>query len=108
MKASAMLCASVLAMAGFFSMPARADESTCLNTFYSMITKELDAANRQQGHPKPDFESMAKIKDIGLSRLEANASKWPKDATFSISVMDDYISLAVFCQGKMKDGEWRP
>ncbi len=108
MKTKAMLCASVMAVAGFFSLPAMADEAKCLNTFSSMITAELDAAYKQQGHPKPSFENFGKVKDLGLSHLEAKVSKWPKDATFSISVLDDHISFAVFCPGKMKEGEWRP
>jgi hypothetical protein len=108
MKVSVVLCTWVMVVAGVFSAPAMAGEADCLNSFYGMITTELDAAYRQQGHPKPSFESLANIKDIGLSHLEAKVSKWPKDATFSISVMDDYIFIAVFCPGATKDGEWRP
>lgn len=108
MKVKVMLCTWAMVMAGAFSVPAMAGESACLNTFYGMITAEMDAANRQQGRPKPSFESLATIKDIGLSHLEAKVSKWPRDATFSISVMDDYIFIAVFCPGEKKEGEWRP
>lgn len=95
-------------MALFFCIPASAGELQCLNTFYSMITTELDRANHAQGQPKPDFDSLGKIKDIGLSHLEANVKNWPEGATFSISVLDEYVSIYVFCEGKQKHGEWRP
>jgi hypothetical protein len=108
MRTRLMLSASVLATAGFFSLPAMADGSNCLKTFASMITAELDAAYTQQGHPQPSFENFGKVKDIGMSRLEAKVSKWPEDATFSISVLDDRITFAVFCPGKMQEGEWQP
>ncbi|MBU0689728.1 MAG: hypothetical protein KJ850_01025 [Gammaproteobacteria bacterium] len=108
MNVRLMMCASVMAMAGSFSIPAMADGSICLKTFSSMITAELDAAYKQQGHPQPSFENFGKVKDIGMSHLEAKVSKWPEDATFSISVLDDRITFAVFCPGKMQEGEWKP
>lgn len=85
------------------------DVSKCLNTFYSMVTTELNKAYNDQGRPKVNFDNLAKVKDLGLSRLEANVSQWPKRATFSISVLDDYISVYVFCGSEQNyGGNWHP
>ena len=86
-----------------------ADESKCLNTFYSMVTTEFNKAYNELGRPKVDFDNLAKVKNLGLSRLEANVSKWPKRATFSISVLNSYISVYVYCGSEQNyGGEWRP
>ncbi|MDD2699762.1 MAG: hypothetical protein PHH36_00860 [Sideroxydans sp.] len=106
MKIRTMLFAWVLA--GAFSDPALASGADCANSFYKMIATELAAADRQQGHPKPDFDSLGEIKDIGMAQLEDKVSQWPEDATFSISVLDDHIAVAIFCPGMMKKWEWRP
>lgn len=86
-----------------------ADISTCLNTFYSMVTTELNKAYVNQGRPQVNFDNMVKIKDLALTRLEANVGQWPKKATFSISVLDDYISVYVYCGTEQNiGGQWRP
>jgi len=86
-----------------------ADESKCLSTFYSMVTTEFNKAYNELGRPKVDFDSLAKVKNLGLSRLEANVSQWPKRATFSISVLNNYISVYVYCGSEQNyGGKWRP
>lgn len=85
------------------------DVSKCLNTFYSMVTTELNKAYNDQGRPKVNFDSLAKVKELGLSRLVANVSQWPPKATFTISVLSDYISVYVYCGSEQNyGGKWRP
>ncbi len=90
------------------NLPVYADAAKCLNTFYSMVNSEFNYAYIAQGRPKADFDGLGKVKAAAMARLEANASKWPKGATFSVSVLSNYISVYVYCDGKQKHGEWRP
>lgn len=74
-----------------------------------MVTTEFNKAYNDLGRPKVDFDNLAKVKKLGLSRLEAKASQWPERATFSISVMNEYIAVYVFCGIDHQYGDhWRP
>lgn len=91
-----------------FNGTVSAGQNECLNTFYADITKEFTIAYQAQGKPAVSFDNLAKVKDLGLSRLEARVSEWPKGATFSTSVLNDSIMVAVFCNDKQKKGYWKP
>ena len=117
MKFNTMVATSLFMFGMLFNVTAKADATKCANDMYSMITTEFDKAYREQGRPKVDFDNLAKVKDAGMSRLEANAGHWPKipdgrgwatSATFSVSVLSDYVSVVTFCGDKQKKGEWRP
>jgi len=97
------LCVS-LALAGLTSNA----NAGCETSFHSTIITELDSAYQAQGRPEVNFDNLGKVKDAALSHLEANAGKWPKDVSFSTSVLDDYVSVYVNCDGKEVKSEWRP
>ncbi|MBI1424891.1 MAG: hypothetical protein GC149_15700 [Gammaproteobacteria bacterium] len=85
-----------------------AAEDECTKSFYADITAELSAAYDKLGKPEVNFDNLGIVKDMAVNRLESRVSTWPKGATFSISVLSDYISVATFCHGNTSKGEWAP
>ena len=102
----ARLC--LLGITLLFSAGVYAAEDACTKDFYAQIAQELDQAYTKLGKPDVNFDNLVIVKDMAVNRLESRVSSWPKDATFSISVLSDYISVATFCHGNTSKGEWSP
>ncbi len=91
-----------------FSTNLLAAEDSCTKGFYAMINTELKQAYFEIGKPAVDFTNLGIVKDMAVSRLEQAPSKWPKGATYSISVLRDSISVTTFCGDKSTTEEWAP
>jgi hypothetical protein len=80
----------------------------CEDAFHARIIDELNRAYQAQGRPATTVENLRQVKDEAMTELEADARKWPKEVSYSISVLNDAIAVYVTCQDGHVRSEWRP
>lgn len=75
---------------------------------YADMLEILDNVYEELGRPEVNWDTMVEVKDIGFERMLDKREEWPAGTVFSLSVMDDSITIHVKVGDSSKAGDWKP
>jgi len=75
---------------------------------YDEIVQALETAYSDLGSPSADFRHLSDVQTRASKELAGAAFEWPSGTSYSLSVLDDRVSVYINCEGEEKRGEWAP